>query len=85
MAVSVERLTGDHLLALGQDRRLLRNLGKRAYHTLVAVDKAIQGVRDAHFVTKVLDELLCTAEVVSGHPGVQVMDNLELQADVEEI
>ena len=83
--MSVEGLAGNYLLALSEDRGLPRDLGQRAHHTLVPVDEAVQSVRDADLVAEVLDELLGAAEVVTGHPRVQVVDNLELQAAVEEV
>ncbi len=85
MAVLVERLTGDHLLAFSKDRGLPRDLSQRTNHTLVAVDETVQRIRDADLVTKVLDKLLCAAEIVPRHAGVQVVNRLELQAAMEEV
>lgn len=72
-------------LTLGQDFRLACNVTEATKDLLVAIYKAIQCVRDARVVAKLLHDLLCLSQVVPRHTRVKMVYSLELQSAVKEV
>lgn len=85
VTVAALNMMGGNLLAFRQDGRLSRYLREPTNDILVAVDEAIQGVRDAHIIAEILHKPLRLAQVVARNARVHVVDDLELQPSVEEI
>ena len=73
------------LLAFGKNSSLSTHFRKTAHDLLVTAHKPIERIRDVDLPAKLLDELLCASEVVSGNPRVQMMNGLELETTMDEI
>lgn len=84
VAVKVAALY-NRLLAFRENGCLSGDLRKTADDLFVAISKAIVGIRDAHFVAKFNNELLCLSKIVARHSREHVMNGLKLQATMDEV
>ena len=75
----------NNFLAFREDRRLPPHFSKLANDLLVPINEAKQRIRYAKFSAELLDQLLCSAKVVSWHPREEMVNCLELQAAVKEV
>ena len=82
----VETLTlHNGLLAHLQNSYLPTDIAKMADNLLIAIDEAVECIRDTNLTAEFHNQLLRTTKIVPRDARVQVMDSLELQATVDKI
>lgn len=76
---------GHEIMTAEHDLELVVDLFKTAQHLAVAVGKPQDGVWNTYIVAKLAHQYLTLAQVVSGHPGEEVVNGLELKAAVKPV